>query len=164
MEWHLAELNIARLRAPLDDPATQEFVEALDEINALADASLGFVWRLQTEDGNATAIRTFDDDLVITNMSTWESVEALGDYVYRSGHVAFLHRKREWFNQYGSVHLVLWWVQAGMQPTVDEALDRLAHLEEHGPSTRAFTFGRPFAPPDRSDADLEVDNRNICPA
>lgn len=163
-EWHLAELNIARLRAPLDDPVTQEFVDALDEINSLADASPGFVWRLQTEDGNATAIKTFDDDLVITNMSTWESVETLGNYVYRSGHIAFLQRKREWFNKYGSAHLVLWWIQAGTQPTVDEALDRLAHLEEHGPSARAFTFGRPFPPSDPSDDELEVDNRNVCPA
>jgi hypothetical protein len=164
MEWQLAELNIARLRAPLDDPATQEFVDALDEINALADASPGFVWRLQTEDGNATAIKTFDDDLIITNMSTWESVEALGNYIYRSGHVAFLRRKREWFNEYGSAHLVLWWVEAGTPPTVDEALDRLAHLEEHGPSTRAFTFGKPFPPSDRSDAEFNANDRDVCPA
>lgn len=164
MEWQLAELNIARLRAPLDDPATKEFVDALAEINALADASPGFVWRLQTEDGNATAIKAFDDDLVITNLSTWESVRALGDYVYRSGHVAFLQRKREWFSRYGSAYLVLWWVPSGTQPTVDEALDRLGHLEANGPSTRAFTFGRPCPPPDRSGADEEADHRNSCPA
>lgn len=164
MKWQLAELNIARLRSPLEDPATLQFVKALDEINALADDSPGFVWRLQTEDGNATAIKAFDDELVITNMSVWESVQALGNYAYRSGHVAFLRRKREWFDSYGSVHLVLWWVPAGARPTVDEALERLASLEADGPSATAFTFRSPVAPPGRADTRVERNDRHVCPA
>ncbi len=152
MDWHLAELNVARLRAPLDDPATREFIDALDEMNALADGSPGFQWRMQTEDGNATAIRAFDDELVIVNLSTWESVAALGDYVYRTGHVSYLRRKREWFERYGSAYLVLWWAPGGIRPTVDEALERLAHLDAHGPTAEAFTFGHPFPPPGAAHA------------
>ncbi|MCU1395932.1 MAG: hypothetical protein JWM34_4360 [Ilumatobacteraceae bacterium] len=152
MPWHLAELNIGRLRAPMDDPATKDFADGLDAINALAESSPGFVWRLQTEDGNATAIKAFEDELVITNLSVWESIEALGDYVYRSGHVAFLRRKREWFEKYGSAYMVLWWVPAGTQPSVADALERLALLDAEGPGPDAFTFAKPFAAPtsDRS--------------
>jgi hypothetical protein len=146
VDWHLAQLNIARLRAPLDDPATQDFVDALDEINALAEASAGFVWRLQTDDGNATSIQAFDDELMITNMSTWESIQTLSDFAYRSGHVDYLRRKREWFDATGSAHLVLWWVQAGTQPTLEEAIERLAELAAGGSSARAFTFAKPFPP------------------
>ncbi|MCU1400704.1 MAG: hypothetical protein JWN62_3813 [Acidimicrobiales bacterium] len=157
MEWQLAELNIARLRAPIDDPATKDFADALDAINALADASPGFVWRLQTEDGNATAIKAFDDELVITNMFVWTSVSALADYVYRSGHVELLRRKREWFERYGVAHMVLWWVPAGHRPTVTEAVERLALLHANGPSTDAFTFAKPFPA-------VAADDRNACPA
>jgi hypothetical protein len=147
VQWCLAELNVARLRAPLDDPATKDFVEALDAINALAEQSPGFVWRLQTGDGNATSIKVFDDELTITNMSVWESIDALNDYVYRSGHVQFLRRKREWFEHYGSVHLVLWWVPRGEIPTIDDALTRLAQLEQLGPTPGAFTFTKSFPAP-----------------
>jgi hypothetical protein len=166
MDWQLAELNIARLRAPMDDPATKDFADGLDEINALADSSPGFVWRMQTEDGNATSIQAFEDELVITNMSVWESIEALGDYVYRSGHVSFLRRKREWFSKYGSAYMVLWWVPAGIRPTIGEALERLALLDREGPTRRAFTFGKPFPPPSVSSsaASFAVDDRNGCPA
>ena len=104
MDWHLAQLNVGRLRAPIDDPIIAEFKDALDRINALADRSPGFVWRLQTEEGNATALHPIDDDeLVAINMSVWESIEALADYVYRSDHTAFLRRRREWFERYGKV-------------------------------------------------------------
>lgn len=146
VDWHLAQLNIARLRAPLDDPATQDFVDALDEINALAEASPGFVWRLQTDDGNATSIKAFDDELMITNMSTWESIQALSDFAYRSGHVDYLRRKREWFDAIASSRLVLWWVPAGAQPTVADAIERLGELDALGSSDRAFTFAKPFPP------------------
>ena len=95
MEWHLAQVNIGRLRARVDDPLIADFVANLDRINALADAAPGFVWRLQTEDGNATAIRPADDDeLLAINLSVWESVEALADYVYRSAHVELMRRRR----------------------------------------------------------------------
>lgn len=96
---HLAQINIGRLRAETDDPMIAEFMAALDEINALAERSLGFVWRFMTEDGNATAVRPFEDELLLINMSVWESVESLGDYVYRSDHTGYLRRRTEWFER-----------------------------------------------------------------
>ncbi len=117
MSWHLAQLNIGRLRAPVDDPATAEFMGNLDPINALAEATPGFVWRLQTDEGNATAIKAFPgDDLMILNMSVWESIDTLADYVYRSAHTPFLRRRGEWFERLAEVYLVLWWIPAGTLP------------------------------------------------
>ncbi len=139
-EVHLAQLNVGRLLAPLDTPQLAGFVAALDPINALADAAPGFVWRLQTEDGNATALRMFDDDWLILNMSVWESREALHAFVYDSDHVAVMRRRREWFTRMAEAYLALWWVPAGTRPTVPDAEERLTHLREHGPSPRAFTF------------------------
>src|SRR4249919_3880867 len=106
----LAQVNVGRLRAPMDSPRIAAFAAALDPINALAEESPGFVWRFQTEDGNATAVRPFDDDLILINMSVWESVEALADYVYRSDHTSYLRRRREWFERSHDASLVLWWV------------------------------------------------------
>lgn len=142
----LAQLNIGRLRAPTDSPVVAEFMDALDEINALADASPGFVWRFQTEEGNATAERPFADDTILVNFSTWESVEALSDYVYRTVHADYLRRRREWFERFDDVGIVLWWVPAGHRPTVEQAIERLEHLRLHGPSPRAFTFRHRFEP------------------
>lgn len=139
-EVHLAQLNVARLLAPLDTPQLTEFVAALDPINALADASPGFVWRLQTEDGDATAVRMFDDDMLIVNMSVWASREALYAFVYGTDHVAVMRRRREWFARMAEAYLALWWVPAGTVPTAPDAQDRLIHLRERGPSPRAFTF------------------------
>jgi hypothetical protein len=162
MAWHLAQLNIGRLRAPVDDPALAEFAANLDPINALADATPGFVWRLQTEEGNATAIRPFPgDDLMAINMSVWESMEALADYVYRSAHTAFLRRRSEWFERLREVYLVLWWIPAGVLPTVEEALARLDHLRTFGPTPEAFTFPQPFPHPDGPT--IAADERNTCP-
>jgi len=158
----LAQLNIGRLRASTDDPLVAEFMAALDAINALAEASPGFVWRFQTEDGNATAVRPFEDDLLLINMSVWESVEALGDYVYRSDHTAYLRRRREWFDRASEAYLVLWWVPAGHRPSVGEAIDRLQHLRTHGPTAHAFTFRHTFAP--TGVAEAYADERNSCPA
>jgi hypothetical protein len=164
MQWHLAQLNVGRLRAPIDDPIIAEFKGALDAINALADRSPGFVWRLQTAEGNATALHPIDDDeLIAINMSVWESIEALGDYVYRSDHTAFLRRRREWFERYGTAYLVLWWVPAGHIPSIDEALARLDELERNGPTENAFTFARRFAPPGVA-VEPAVDVRDACPA
>jgi hypothetical protein len=164
MSWHLAQLNIGRLRAPVGDPIVAEFIDNLDHINALADASPGFVWRLQTEDGNATAVRPYDDETVLINISVWESVEALGNYVYRSGHVEFLRRKREWFEKMGEAYVVLWWIPAGTVPTTVEAVARLDQLRANGPSADAFTFGRPFPPPGSAAEPARSDDRNTCPA
>jgi hypothetical protein len=162
MTWHLAQLNIGRLRAPVEDPATAEFMANLDPINALAEATPGFVWRLQTDEGNATAIRAFEgDDLMILNMSVWESIESLADYVYRSDHTPFLRRRGEWFERLQEVYLVLWWIPAGTRPTIDEALGKLDHLKVFGPTAEAFTFRRPFPSP--GGPAIEADHRNACP-
>jgi uncharacterized protein DUF3291 len=147
VSFHLAQLNIARLRAPLDSPIVAGFVAALDPINALADAAPGFVWRLQSEGGDATAIRAFDDDLLLVNLTVWESIEALADFAYRSDHRRVLLRRREWFDRLGEVYLVLWWIPAGAIPTIEEAKDRLDLLRRVGPSLDAFTFKSPFPPP-----------------
>jgi hypothetical protein len=143
---HLAQLNVARLLQPLDAPETAEFVDALVPVNALADAAPGFVWRLQADAGDATSIRVMDDELVIVNMSVWESLDALRAFAYRSDHRFVLRRKREWFGPWGGPHLVLFWVPEGSLPTLDEALERLAQLTEQGPTAEAFDFKRPFAP------------------
>jgi hypothetical protein len=137
---HVAQLNIGRAAAPLDSEQLRDFMENLEPINALADAAPGFVWRLQTEDGNATAIKAWDDPLMILNMSVWASVEALADFVYRSDHVAFLRRRREFFEVPTEAIQVLWWVEEGHLPTIPEALARLEHLRAHGPTDHAFTF------------------------
>lgn len=146
MDYHLAQLNIGRLVAPLDAPEIADFVAALDEINALADAAPGFVWRFQTASGDATAVRPYDDDRIIINFSVWESLSALHAYVYRSGHAEVLARRREWFARMAEAFLVLWWVPAGHRPTPEEAVARLEHLRRHGPTPEAFTFKQHFPP------------------
>jgi hypothetical protein len=161
-EWHLAQVNVATLLAPLASPQLAGFVERLDEINAFADGAPGFVWRLQTEDGDATAIRPFDDDRILVNMSVWESIDALGAFVYRSRHREVLHRRRDWFAQMTTPILALWWLPAGTTPTLDEAKLRLELLERLGATPEAFTFKEPFPPPD-SDAEIDRDDRWFCP-
>lgn len=142
-----------------------EFVARLDDVNALAESSPGFVWRLKTEDGDATAIRPYDDDRIIVNMSVWTSPAALHDYVYRSAHVDVMRRRREWFSRMTESFMVLWWVPEGHQPTVAEAVERLDWLRAHGASPRAFTFREQFAPPDADGAPFEsVDLPGECPA
>lgn len=142
--YHLAELNIARAVAPLDQPAMAHFVANLDRINAMGDASPGFVWRLQDESGAATSIRAFDDPLMIVNLTVWESTEALRAYAYRSGHVDVFRRRREWFVPLDGPSLVLWWVPAGHRPTVAEAKARLERLAAEGPTAEAFTLKTTF--------------------
>jgi hypothetical protein len=144
---HLAQFNVARLRAPLDAPEIADFVDNLEPVNALAEGAPGFVWRLQTDEGDATAIRVFDDDMIIVNLGVWESVETLADFAYRSDHRHFLRRRREWFERMAEAYLVLWWVPAGYLPTVDEAVTKLEHIRENGPSPDGFTFKSPFPPP-----------------
>jgi Domain of unknown function (DUF3291) len=144
--FDLAQLNVARLLAPINSPQLADFVAALDEVNALADAAPGFRWRLQDESGNATAVRPWGAD-VIVNMSVWDSVDSLRAYVYAAGHVEVLRRRREWFVRVDSSHLVLWWVPAGHRPTLVEARERLAELDRSGPTPKAFTLREPFGRP-----------------
>ncbi len=156
---HVAELNVARALAPIDAPLLDDFNAALDPVNALADRAPGFVWRLQTEDGNATSIRAYEDERMIVNMSVWESIDALAAFVYRSDHVAVMRRRREWFERI-RVYMVLWWVPVGHTPSVDEAIARLEHLRAHGPSPHAFTFKQRYV----ADDMLVVDEEIGCPA
>ncbi|MEV4640024.1 DUF3291 domain-containing protein [Actinoplanes sp. NPDC049548] len=144
---HLAQLNIARLRAPLDSPELADFVALLPEIHGLADRHPGFVWRLQDESGDATALRPFEAD-VIVNLTVWESVESLRDYTYRSGHLEPMRRRRDWFLPLDRPHLVLWWIPAGEVPTITQASDRLDLLSRTGPSPEAFTLRQPYPAPD----------------
>lgn len=145
--YHLAQLNVARLAAPLDSPQLAGFVAALGPINALADVSPGFVWRLQDESGNATSFVGFSDDELLVNLSVWESVEQLADFVYRSHHAGVMRRRREWFVPMDEDHLVLWWISAGRLPTLEEAESRLLRLRSEGPGQKAFTFRHRFPPP-----------------
>ncbi len=161
---HLAQVNIGRIREPLESPSMAGFVDRLDEINALAERSPGFVWRLQTDAGNATYLRPYDDDRILVNMSVWESAEALRAYVYQGGHAEVLRQRREWFEKFEGVFLALWWVPAGHRPSVDEAKKRLAHLAEHGPSPFAFTFREPFPPDESVLAATDWSSFEPCPA
>ena len=160
--YHLAQCNIGRLRAPLDSPTLAGFVAALEPVNALADTTAGFVWRLETEDGDATAIRAFDDDMLLINMSVWESVAALGEFVYRSPHRDVMRQRARWFDKMTDAYLVLWWVPAGTRPTVADARTRLDLLRRDGPSPDAFTFRSPFAPPDAASGFDAVPDDWFC--
>lgn len=149
----IAQVNIGRLAAPLDSARLAGFVAQLDPVNAAADAAPGFLWRLQTEDGNATALRGFEADArgagggLLINMSVWETVEALAAYVYGDAHRAVLRRRREWFERMTDAYTALWWIPRGHLPSVAEAEDRVGHLRAHGPSPRAFTLREHFPPP-----------------
>ena len=145
--YHLAVFNIGRTRAPLDSAQLRDFMDGLDPINALAEQAPGYVWRY-TADGtnNATAARPMGDDIII-NFGVWQSREHLWDFVYRSRHLDFLRRRREWFEHLLEPFLVLWWVPAGHIPSLDEAVRRLEQLRREGPSAAAFTFREPFDPP-----------------
>lgn len=137
--YQLAQLNLAAMKAPLNDPMMAEFTASLGRINGLADAHPGFVWRLQDEGGDATAIRLFGERILV-NMSVWRDVASLRDFTFRSAHTEFLKRRREWFDRMSGIHAVLWWVSSGHRPSLSEAAERLAELRDRGPSHRAFTF------------------------
>lgn len=145
-QYHLAQVNIGRVRGPIESPVMAGFVNRLVEINELAERSPGFIWRLQTEEGDATYFRPYEDDRILVNMSVWESVESLKQYVYRTAHAELLRQRQEWFEQFSSTYLALWWVPAGHLPGIDEAKERIAHLDEHGPTPFAFTFKKLFPP------------------
>lgn len=149
MEYHLAQVNTAKMNAELDDPIMSGFVQRLEEINVLAENSKGFVWRFQTETGNATYMRPFDDTRILFNMSVWETVEDLRNYVYVSNHVELLKSKENWFTKLGEPHLALWWIQKKHFPSVEEALEKLRLIKAKGPSPDAFTFAKPYPKPNK---------------
>ena len=136
------------MRAPLTEPLMAEFVAGLEPINQLADQSPGFVWRLQTDDGDATSLRAFGDEMILVNLSVWTDVEALKRFTYESLHVHFVKKRKAWFRQFAGAYYALWWVSAGHQPTVEEAKTRLDRLDAQGESAYAFSFRTIFSPPD----------------
>jgi Domain of unknown function (DUF3291) len=142
---HLAQMNVAVMKAPLDSPQLADFVAALQHINALAEQSPGFIWRLQDDAGDATALRPLGDNTLV-NMSVWRDVASLRGYVYESAHVQYLRRRRAWFEPSAQRQLVLWWLPPGHIPTVQEGLEKLAVLRAQGPTLAAFTFAVPFPP------------------
>jgi hypothetical protein len=146
--YHLAQLNIVKLREPLDSPLLVDFVNSLDRINTLAEQAPGYIWRLKDDLGNATAIRPFGDDIIV-NMSVWLDVAALREYTYKSAHTEIMRRRREWFHPIPEASMVMWWVPEGHEPTLNEAAEQLAHLRQFGPSAKAFTFKDVFAPQER---------------
>ncbi len=152
MSFQLAQVNVGRAVDDLESPQLQEFMDNLDRINALAEESPGFVWRLQSESGNATDIKPTDDPRFILNLSVWADAESLFDFVYRSAHTPIMAKRRQWFEKPTLAHQVLWWVPAGHRPTPEEALAKLAVLDRLGPSPDAFTFKQRYPAPDRPDA------------
>jgi hypothetical protein len=147
MNYHLAQINIGRLIAPIDDPKIAEFVAELEPINAVADRAPGFVWRLQSSSGNATDIAYNDDPFVIVNMSVWESVEALRQYAYKSAHAKVLRDRAKWFERMEKPNYCLWWILAGHIPTVSEGRGRLEHYQMHGATPYSFWFSQQFPQP-----------------
>ena len=145
--FYLAELNMARALYPLEDPRMAEFVANLDAINGLAERSPGFIWRLVNINGSTTTVRLFDDPLLLVNLSVWETVDALFDYVYRSQHLEFWKRRHEWFSHDERSGTVMWWIPADQLPTLEEAVVRLEQLQRIGPTVEAFTFKQRFAVP-----------------
>ena len=145
--YHLAQLNIARMLAPIDDPIMAEFVAQLGPVNALADQAPGFVWRLQSESGDATSIKVYDDDLIIVNLTVWESPEYLREFVYKSDHSGVLRDRKRWFEKYEGPYYALWWIPAGQLPSTEDARQRLDHLRQHGDSAYAFSFKHLFPAP-----------------
>ncbi|NBW48441.1 MAG: DUF3291 domain-containing protein [Betaproteobacteria bacterium] len=145
--FELAQLNIAIMKEPLESPSMADFVASLDRINALAEAAPGFVWRLQTEEGDATAMRPMGEDTLV-NMSVWRDIESLNRYVYGTAHVDIMRRRKEWFERMRDASVVLWWVRQGHRPTVPEAIAKLELLRTRGPSAEAFTFRHAFLAPD----------------
>ncbi len=139
-KFHLAQINVARAKFPIDAPEMFGFTSNLDRINALAESQPGFVWRLQDDSNNATEIQIFDDPMIIVNMSVWESVEALKDYVYRSAHVEIMRQRKEWFHLMKEAYYALWWIPRGHIPKTDEAKEKLELLRRKGPCPEAFDF------------------------
>jgi hypothetical protein len=146
--FHLAQMNIGRVRGPLNDPIMADFVAQLDAINALAEASPGFVWRLQGDGGESSSyLRAYPDPLLLVNLTVWESPEALHVYTYRSDHAAVFRRRKEWFEPSERPTVVLWWLPAGQLPSIEDGKTRLEHLWAHGPTPFAFTFRQQFPQP-----------------
>lgn len=146
MEYHLAQVNIAKMLTELNDPIMSGFVQRLEEINQLAELSAGFVWRFQSDEGDATYLRPYDDKNILFNMSVWESLETLKAYVYNSTHLELIKSKKSWFSKLDESHMALWWVPKGHIPDVNEGLEKIEIIQKNGPCREAFTFAKSFSP------------------
>lgn len=147
MKYQLAQLNLAKFRLPVEDPINADFVNNLDTVNAIAEAHPGFVWRLKGDGNDAMNLQAFDDPNIISNLSVWSDLDSLVDFVYKNdAHKNIMRRRREWFDKM-EFFMVLWWVNAGEMPTLQEAIGRLAILQEKGPSQEAFTFRNDYPAP-----------------
>lgn len=158
----LAQINVGRLVAPEGDPRVAPFFEALDKVNALAEASVGFVWRLVGEGSNATDLRPTSDPLLIVNMSVWTDAETLFEFVYQSAHTSVMARRREYFERFEGAYQALWWVPVGHRPTIDEGLSRLWRLDRYGPTPHAFTFKARFPMPGVDGAPIDMQPDPWC--
>ena len=142
---HVAQINVGKIiGTSIDDPVMEKFVAQLEEVNAIADGSKGFVWRLKDENNNAVSLNPFGDEKILINMSVWETIEDLEAYVYSGRHLEVLRKRRDWFVKFGQVFVALWYIQAGHIPTVEEARERLDYLQKNGPTTYAFDFKTRF--------------------
>jgi hypothetical protein len=146
-DFHIAQINIARMLAPIDDLVMADFVAQLPSINALAEESPGFVWRLQSEGGDATSIKIYDDDMVIINLTVWEDLESLRQYVYKSAHSGVMRDRMRWFEKFDGPYYAMWWIPAGHVPDPQEGKQRLDHLRQHGDTAFAFSFKHIFPNP-----------------
>jgi hypothetical protein len=146
MTYHLAEVNIGRILGPMDSPVMEEFSANLNRINALAEGSEGFIWRLKDDSNNASSIPVTEDRFLILNLSVWRNIDDLFAYTYRTAHAEYVRRRAEWFERLKEMHMAFWYIPAGHIPTVEEAMDRIARIREQGPSPYAFSFKRRFTP------------------
>lgn len=148
-QYQIAEINIARMKGVnIDDPIMKEFVDNLEKVNAVAESSEGFVWRLKDESNNATSINPYNDEQVIINISVWESIETLEKFIYKTFHTEFLRRRKEWFQTFGKAYTAMWWLPAGQYPTMEDAVAKLGELQKNGASTSVFDFKNKFAAPE----------------
>ena len=161
-DWHLAEINIGKMLGQKGDPVVQGFYDALEQVNALADASPGFVWRFTGEGDDATDVRPSVDPLLLMNMSVWADAESLFDFVYRSSHTPAMSQRRNWFERFEGSYMALWWIPAGTIPTVNDGLSRLWHLDRFGPTPFAFTFRARFPQPDRAEPPIDMQPDPWC--
>lgn len=147
MKYQLAQLNIARMLAPLEDPIMAGFVARLEEINQLADSSPGFIWRLQDTEGDATSLRPFEEDMLIINMSVWQDLDSLKAFTYQTIHTEVMRQRKQWFEHFGKPYMVLWWIPSGEYPTVEDAIQKLEAIQNEGSTPEAFDFRTPFPAP-----------------
>lgn len=160
--WHLAQINVGKMLAPKGDPFVQGFYDALDEINALADASPGFVWRFTGAGNDATDVQPTVDPLLLMNMSVWADADSLFEFVYRSSHTPVMSQRRSWFERFEGAYMALWWIPVGSIPTVNDGLSRLWHVDRFGPTPHAFTFKLRFPPPDRAGPPVDMQPDPWC--